>query len=88
MDFNLSGDAAHFDCRNGLGLVKIPNLILNGRADLVITPRQAEEIHDVAPTSRLVILDRSGHFGFSEQTDETLRIVREFLEGPWSRTSI
>jgi len=49
MDFTLSGDAAHFDYRHGLGLVKIPILILSGRADLVITPQQAEEIHDVAP---------------------------------------
>jgi proline iminopeptidase len=80
MDFELSGDAAHFDWRKGLGQVEDPILILNGRADLLITPRQAEEIRDAAPRSRLVILERSGHFGFSAQTDISMKTIRDFLE--------
>jgi hypothetical protein len=35
-----------------------------------------------AEASRLVILDRSGHFGFSEQTGDTMKAIRELLEVP------
>lgn len=80
MDFKLSGEAASFDWRSGLHSLKAPILVLNGRADLVITPRQAEEMAAAALGSKLAILDHSGHFCFSEQTAETMKMIREFLQ--------
>lgn len=80
MDFKLAGEAANFDWRPGLRRLNAPVLVLNGRADLLITPRQAEEISSAAPESKLRIFEHSGHFCFSEETDETMREIHAFLE--------
>lgn len=79
MDFKLSGEAADFDWHAGLKALQLPILIVNGRADLVVTPRQAEEVAAAAPRSRLVIFEHSGHFSFAEETAATMKVIRDFL---------
>jgi pimeloyl-ACP methyl ester carboxylesterase len=79
MDFKLSGEGATFDWRLGLKSLKLPILILNGRADLCVPVRQAQELAKAAPKAKLVIFEHSGHFSFAEETDETMKVVGEFL---------
>jgi pimeloyl-ACP methyl ester carboxylesterase len=79
MDFKLSGEAANFDWHAGLKSLHLPILILNGRADMVVTPRQAEQLRDAAPGAKLTIFEHSGHFSFAEETDATMKSIGEFL---------
>ena len=85
MDFELSGEAANFDWHAGLKSLRLPILILNGRADLVVTPRQAEQLAKAAPGAKLVIFERSGHFSFAEETAGTMKTIGEFLIAPTSK---
>ncbi len=87
MDFKLSGEAANFDWHVGLKSTRLPILILNGRADMVVTPRQAEQLRDAAPGARLLVFEHSGHFSFAEETDATMKAIREFLNSSASRSS-
>ena len=85
MDFQLSGEAATFDWHAGLGSLKLPILIMNGRADLVVTPRQAEALAEAAPGAKLMIFEHSGHFSFAEEPVATMKAIREFLSTSGSR---
>jgi pimeloyl-ACP methyl ester carboxylesterase len=84
MDLKPTGEGADFDWRAGLRSLKLPILILNGRADLAVTPRQAQQLVDAAPHAKLVVFEKSGHFSFSEETAEVMKVIAKFL-APASR---
>ena len=69
-----------FDLRPGLAALPAPTLLVHGSADL-IPMRLVEPIRDVITTSRLVVLDRCGHFSLMEQPTRTLSCLATFLTG-------
>ncbi len=79
-DFLIAGDLGNFDFRRDLKKVSVPMLILAGRYDRVALPHWTIEYKRYAPQAKFVMLEKSGHFPFIEQTDETLRLVRDFLQ--------
>jgi len=56
-----------FDVRPRLSSIGVPTLVIVGAADLITPPGMAEEIHRGIAGSRLVVLERSGHFGHIEE---------------------
>jgi pimeloyl-ACP methyl ester carboxylesterase len=56
------------------GRVKVPVTLVYGDHDWS-TPDERREVAQLVPGSRLITLERSGHFGALEQPDEIARIV-------------
>ncbi len=79
-DFLVSGDMGKFDFRLDLKKLTVPTLILAGRYDRVAMPRWTVQYKRYAPQAQFVMFEKSGHFPFIEETDETVRILREFLK--------
>lgn len=70
--FNLVGQMAQLSA---------PTLILAG-ADDFITPvaQGAERLHNELPNSKLVVLERSGHYPFIEEPAAFVAAIRDWLE--------
>ena len=80
-DFMISGDLSKLDFRLDLGKFTMPTLILAGRYDRVVIPRWSVQYKKYAPQAQFVMFEKSGHFPFIEETDETVRVMRKFLQG-------
>lgn len=78
-DFHIDGNLADFDFVPALRKLRMRTLIVLGDHDLVSTAT-AEETHSAIQNSRLIILARSGHMTFVDQTDAFLREVSGFLD--------
>ncbi len=78
-DFLVSGDMGKFDFRLDLKKITAPLLVLAGRYDRIAFPRWTIQYKRYAPQAQFVMLEKSGHFPFVEQTDDTMRILRDFL---------
>ena len=63
-----------------LGKFTMPTLILAGRYDRVVIPRWSVQFKRYAPQAQFVMFEKSGHFPFIEETGETVRVLREFLQ--------
>jgi proline iminopeptidase len=64
--------------RESLGLMTVPALIVVGRHDFICGTRWAEELDGLIPSSRLVVLEDSGHFGHIEEPDAFAAAVVDF----------
>jgi pimeloyl-ACP methyl ester carboxylesterase len=62
-----------------LDRIRVPTLILCGGQDDWSPPSAHEEMAARIPSSRLVIVENSGHMVTMEQPDETSRAMREWL---------
>ncbi|MEV6643751.1 alpha/beta hydrolase [Amycolatopsis sp. NPDC051371] len=69
------------DDRATLGSLAVPALVIVGRYDVICGPRWAHELHDLIPGSRLVVLERSGHFGHLEEPELFGEAVVDFVTG-------
>ena len=78
-DFEIGGDIAGLDFRPDLGKLHIPVLVIAGRYDRVSMPRYAAEFKSLIPGARFAIFEKSGHFPYMEEPDETLDVLRDFL---------
>lgn len=78
-DFEIGGDIAALDFRRDLPKLRIPVLVLSGRYDRVSMPRYAAEFKNLIPGVKFVIFEKSGHFPYIEEPEETLDVLREFL---------
>jgi len=78
-DFEIGGDIAALDFRPDLGKLRVPVLVVAGRYDRVSMPSYAAEFKTLIPGARLVIFEKSGHFPYIEEPDETLDVLRDFL---------
>ncbi|MFY9342455.1 MAG: alpha/beta hydrolase [Planctomycetota bacterium] len=67
-----------FDLRAGLTQVRCPTLLVHGRQD-PIPASVAYEIREAMPQLELRFIEKSGHFPWLEQADETFRVLRGFL---------
>ncbi len=68
----------NFDCTEALATYKAPVLIIQGRQDLI--PKSvAYFAQNVMPQSKVVLLDKSGHYGWLEQPNLYFKAVHQFL---------
>ena len=78
-DFVVRGELARFDVRAALPRLSLPVLVLAGRADRNVTPRLALQYRRLIAGAEFVMMERSGHFPFVEETAETLAVIRKFI---------
>lgn len=61
--------------------IKTHILILNGKYDTNITPESAEKLQRVLPNSKLILIDKAGHFPWVEQPEESFNALFNWVEG-------
>jgi proline iminopeptidase len=59
--------------------IRQPVLVIVGRHDIICGPRWSQMMDDALPDSRLVVLERSGHFGHLEVPSEFAEPVSQFV---------
>lgn len=69
------------DDHDSLGNVTLPCLIVVGAYDFICGPRWAKALHALLPNSRMVTLQRSGHFGHIEEAEAFAAAVSSFVTG-------
>lgn len=79
-DYLVSRDLGNFDYRLDLKKLAMPVLIIAGRFDRISIPRWTIQYKRYAPQAQFVMFEKSGHFPFLEETSETMRVLREFLQ--------
>jgi proline iminopeptidase len=62
-----------------LGEITVPTLVMAGRDDFLFPPEHQLELAAGIPDARLRIIERAGHNPDSEQTDEVMQAVRDFI---------
>lgn len=62
-----------------LGDIAVPTLVMAGRDDFVYPPESQGQLAAAIPNARLRIIERAGHNPHSEQPDEVMVAVAEFL---------
>lgn len=60
--------------------IKVPVLILNGIYDTNNTPESAEKLHNVLVNSKLVLIDKAGHFPWVEQPEKSFSEIYNWLD--------
>ena len=68
-----------YDLANRLSTLEVPVLLLFGRHDPQTPLQIAEQLRDLLPDARLVVLENSGHSPFVEEADAFAHAVSEFL---------
>lgn len=68
-----------FDCAEKLSSFKKPVLIIQGKQD-IIKEETAQKAHKVLKKSKVVIIDKCGHYGWLDTQDEYLDAVKKFIE--------
>lgn len=64
----------------GLMTLKIPALLIHGRDDRVVHFEHSLQLASVIPNSRLVLLNRCGHWAMIEHAAEFNRLVVDFIQ--------
>jgi 3-oxoadipate enol-lactonase len=59
--------------------IRVPTLILCGIEDKVTPPQLSNELADLIPGSRVVLIDNAGHLGNLEQPDDFNRAIEQFV---------
>ncbi|HEX2369118.1 MAG TPA: alpha/beta hydrolase [Acidimicrobiia bacterium] len=62
-----------------LGEIKVPTLVMAGRDDFLFPPEHQLELAARIPNTRLQIIERAGHNPQSEQSDEVMETLRDFM---------
>lgn len=78
-DFQVNGTMKDLDLRASLKFLKVPTLVLCGRADRIATVKQAMEIQNAIPEAKIFIFEKSGHLPFVEQNKKFTETVMQFL---------
>ncbi len=73
------GLVAGWDVTERLGGIRLPTLIIAGRADVFYPPEDSSALHSLIAHSDFAIFERSGHFPFVEQAEEFTVAVRTWL---------
>ena len=58
----------------------MPVLLIAGDTDPVAPPSMATALKDKMPDARMVLLERSGHWIPIEKSEESGRLIAEFLQ--------
>lgn len=59
--------------------IRVPTLILCGTEDRVTPPQLSNELADLIPGSRLMLIENAGHLGNLEQPDDFNRAIEQFV---------
>jgi len=59
--------------------IRVPTLVIAGRDDFLFPPVHQVELAAGIPNARLRIIERAGHNPHSEQPDEVIATIREFI---------
>ena len=78
--------SSSYDAADRLDEIRVPTLILHGKADRVAPYRLAEEMHAGIRGSKLIAFD-GGHLFSFFQPEKFLEAVLEFLESPRANSS-
>ena len=62
-----------------LGEIAAPTLVIVGRDDFITPPAQAERLAGGIPQAELVVLERSGHMPYVEESEVFAAAVRDWL---------
>ena len=68
------------DFRDRLKTVKVPILVLAGRADRIAPPRLTRQFRTYAPAAQFVMFEHSGHDLFLEEPARLIQVLRPFLD--------
>lgn len=60
--------------------IKAKILIINGKYDTNNQPKYARQLHRVLPNSKLVLIDKSGHFPWIENETQTFAEIENWLK--------
>jgi pimeloyl-ACP methyl ester carboxylesterase len=71
---------ATFDAYDRVGEIAAPTLVLQGGADNVVDPRNAELLADLIPNARVEIVPDRGHLLVWEDAERVAELVTEFLQ--------
>ncbi len=75
----LQGNLGTYDLTVGLAKLHIPTIIIQGRQD-PLDPEMAAETRGAIPGSKLVILERAGHFSWLENLADFTTALSDFLK--------
>lgn len=67
------------DCRNGLGSISAPTLVLHGSDDPIVPLAAAEQLADLVPAAALEVLPGLRHGLTVENREHTAQLVSEFV---------
>jgi 3-oxoadipate enol-lactonase len=59
-----------------------PTLVIHGREDRLVKPRNAEIIAAAIPGARLTLIDGAGHVFWTDRPEQTVALVTQFLAEP------
>lgn len=71
--------AASWDANGRLARIEAPTLVVAGKADAVVDPRNAQLLADGIPNARLELIEAAGHLPFWERAEEFAALVERFL---------
>jgi pimeloyl-ACP methyl ester carboxylesterase len=71
---------ATFDAHDRIGAIATPTLVIQGGADMVVDPRNADLLADLIPNARVEIVADRGHLLVWEDSERVAELVREFLQ--------
>ncbi len=75
------------DNRNDLRHVRVPSLIMQCADDMIAPDHIGDYVHDAMPLSTLRRMEATGHCPHMSHPEETIRIMREYLDAPVSTES-
>jgi 3-oxoadipate enol-lactonase len=70
---------ATFDSYDRVGAIAVPTLIVQGGADNVVDPRNAELLGQLIPNARVEIVPDRGHLMVWEDSERVAELVTEFV---------
>jgi pimeloyl-ACP methyl ester carboxylesterase len=70
---------ATFDAYDRVGAIAAPTLVVQGGADNVVDPRNAELLGELIPNARVEVVPDRGHLLVWEDSERVAELVTEFL---------
>jgi pimeloyl-ACP methyl ester carboxylesterase len=69
-----------FSSSKKLQNIKSPTLVMHGKQDILIPPKNAEVLAKLIPGAKIALFDNSAHALFSQETEKVTKTVIEFLK--------
>lgn len=70
----------YLDIQKQFKKLQVKTLIINGKFDTNNPPEFVEKLHRNLPNSKLVLVDKSGHFPWIEQPENTFEVIFKWLK--------
>jgi pimeloyl-ACP methyl ester carboxylesterase len=71
---------ATYDAYDRVGAIEAPTLVLQGGADTVVDPRNAELLAELIPNAHAELIADRGHLMLWQEGEQVAPIVKEFLQ--------